>query len=52
MRGLKNLITSISPDYQVVAEAADGRQALEMLQQQKPEVVFTDLKSRIWMEWL
>ena len=44
MRGLKNLITSISPDYQVVAEAADGRQALEMLQQQKPEVVFTDLK--------
>lgn len=29
---------------QVVAEAADGRQALEMLQQQKPEVVFTDLK--------
>ena len=44
MRGLKNLITSISPDYQVVAEAADGRQALEMLKQQKPEVVFTDLK--------
>ena len=44
MRGLKNLITSISPDYQVVAEAADGRQALELLQQMKPEVVFTDLK--------
>ena len=44
MRGLKNLITSISEGYQIVAEAMDGRQALELLQQTKPEVVFTDLK--------
>lgn len=44
MRGLKNLITSISPEYQVVAEAADGRQALELMQRTQPDVVFTDLK--------
>lgn len=44
LRGLKNLITSISAEHQIVAEASDGRQALELLQQLKPEVVFTDLK--------
>ena len=44
MRGLKNLILSLSGEHQIVAEAMDGRQALELLQQTKPEVVFTDLK--------
>lgn len=43
-RGLKTLITSISEKYQVVAEAADGKQALELMQIVKPDVVFTDLK--------
>lgn len=44
MRGLKNLITSISDQYEVVAEAANGRQALELIHIVKPDVVFTDLK--------
>ena len=44
MRGLKNLITSISEEYEVVAEASNGRQALELIQIVKPDVVFTDLK--------
>ena len=44
MRGLKNLIVSISEEYEVVAEASNGRQALEMVQIVKPDVVFTDLK--------
>ena len=43
-RGLRTLITSISEEYEVVAEAADGKQALELIQLLKPEVVFTDLK--------
>ncbi len=43
-RGLKSLITSISDKYEVVAEVADGKQALEMMQIMKPDVVFTDLK--------
>lgn len=43
-RGLKNVISSISDSYQIVAEASDGRQALELVQIVKPEVVFTDLK--------
>ncbi len=43
-RGLKNLIMSISDDYEIVAEVSDGRQALEIMQIVKPDVVFTDLK--------
>ena len=43
-RGLKSLIGSISDNYEVVAEASDGRQALELMQIVKPDVVFTDLK--------
>lgn len=43
-RGLKNLITSISEEYQVVAEASNGKQALEVMQIVKPDIVFTDLR--------
>ena len=43
-RGLKSLISSISEEYEVVAEASDGKQALELMQVVKPDVVFTDLK--------
>lgn len=43
-RGLKKVISSISDEYQIVAEVSDGRQALEMMQIVKPDVVFTDLK--------
>lgn len=43
-RGLHNLITSLSQDYEIVAEAVDGKQALELIPVVQPEVVFTDLK--------
>lgn len=43
-RGLRALITSISEEFDVVAEAADGKQALELMQAIKPDIVFTDLK--------
>lgn len=43
-RGLKNLIMSISGEYEIVAEVPDGKQALEIMQIVKPDVVFTDLK--------
>ena len=41
---MKNVISSISDEYRIVAEVSDGRQALEMIQIVKPDVVFTDLK--------
>lgn len=43
-RGLRNLITTISEEYEIVAEASDGKQALELIHILKPEIVFTDLK--------
>ena len=43
-RGLRSVLTSLSEDYEVVAEASDGKQALELLQILKPDVDFTDLK--------
>lgn len=43
-RGLHNLIRMISEDYEIVAEAADGKQALEIISVVKPDVVFTDIK--------
>lgn len=43
-RGLKELIMSISDHYEIVAEAADGKQALELMKITMPDVVFTDLK--------
>lgn len=43
-RGLKSLITSISDKYEVTAEVSDGKQALELIQIIKPDVVFTDLR--------
>lgn len=43
-RGLKSVISFLSEDYEVVAEASDGKQALELIQIVQPDVVFTDLK--------
>ncbi len=43
-RGLHNLITSISEEYEVVSNVPDGRRALEIITTVKPEVIFTDVK--------
>ena len=43
-RGLKSLIQTVSDDCEVVADAADGQKALELIRKCKPEVVFTDIK--------
>lgn len=43
-RGLYNLLTHISEDVEIVAEAADGKKALELITALKPDVVFTDIK--------
>jgi Response regulator containing CheY-like receiver domain and AraC-type DNA-binding domain len=43
-QGIRKLITSISEEYEIIAEAADGKRALDLIQAVKPEVVFTDIK--------
>jgi DNA-binding NarL/FixJ family response regulator len=42
-KGMAALIES-EPDLQVIAEAADGLQALELYRQKKPDVVLMDLR--------
>lgn len=43
-RGLKNIILSVSSEHEIVAEAANGLNALELIKTLKPDVVFTDIK--------
>lgn len=43
-RGLKNLLLSISEECEIVAEAADGQRAYELIVGLSPDVVFTDIK--------
>ena len=43
-RGLRNLLTAISEEAQIVAEASDGIEAFELIRRLKPEVVFTDIR--------
>lgn len=43
-RGLKNLLLSISDECEIVAEAADGQKACELILCLRPDVVFTDIK--------
>ena len=42
--GLCDLIASLGEKYQIVGSAANGRTALEMIQDLQPDVVFTDIK--------
>ncbi|MFV0529576.1 MAG: response regulator [Lachnospiraceae bacterium] len=44
LRGIRNLIRSIDEDAQIIGEATDGRQALELITTLRPDVVFTDIK--------
>lgn len=43
-RGITRLIRSIDESYYVVAQAADGRDALEKIKKHRPDVVLTDIQ--------
>lgn len=43
-RGLKNLLTYISEEAEVIAEASDGKKAFELIKALHPDVVFADIR--------
>ena len=44
LKGLCSLIAAAGKEYEVIAQASDGRQALEIIPVLKPDVVFTDIR--------
>lgn len=42
--GFSKLLSTIPGDYELIAQAANGQTALEMILRLKPDVVFTDIK--------
>ncbi|NLG88435.1 MAG: response regulator [Clostridiaceae bacterium] len=43
-RGIVSLIQMIEGDYEVIAQAADGRRGFELIRKLKPDLVFTDIQ--------
>ena len=43
-RGLRSLLETLSEDIEVIAQAADGIQAMELIRAIHPDVVFTDIR--------
>ncbi|MCR8629834.1 response regulator [Paenibacillus radicis (ex Xue et al. 2023)] len=44
--GIKHLITKVSSEFEIVKEAAHGKEALAYLQTEIPDVVITDIRMR------
>ena len=43
LRGIKKMIEGLDPEFSVVKCAKNGREAMEYLEEQQVEVVFTDI---------
>lgn len=43
-RGISNLLAKTGENYQVVGEAADGMEGYDVITQQKPDLVITDIR--------
>ena len=42
--GLVNILNKISPDCEVVGNAADGKEGLKLLKQEQPDLVLLDIQ--------
>lgn len=46
-KGLGNLIKKISPDYEIVGEADNGKAGIQIVLQQNPDLIITDIQMPI-----
>lgn len=44
LRAFRHRLQRIKPEYRIVGEASDGKQALNLLRQLRPDIVITDVK--------
>lgn len=49
--GIKNSINWEMHGYDFVGEASDGELALPMILEKKPDILITDIKMLLWMDW-
>ncbi|RHQ12660.1 response regulator [Ruminococcus sp. AM50-15BH] len=47
-QGLVRVLQSLRDEYEIVAQASNGKAALEMILEQKPDVVLLISRCRLW----
>lgn len=47
LRNIRKKILAVSKDFQIMGEAFNGREALNMIEKEKPDIVFTDIRMPI-----
>lgn len=47
LRNIRKKILAVSADFRVIGEAFNGREALDIIEQEKPDIVFTDIRMPI-----
>ena len=50
-QGIKYMINWEEYGFSVVGEASNGREALDLMEELKPNVVFVILQCLLWMDW-
>lgn len=47
LRNIRKKITAVSEDFQIIGEAFNGKEALEIIEHNAPDIVFTDIRMPI-----
>ena len=47
LKNIQKKITAVSPDFQIIGEAYNGKETLEIIRNIPPDIVFTDIKMPI-----